>query len=246
MSGASEIEIAAAVVHWLEETGWDVYQEVVVGGPRADIIGLQGPLVRVVEVKTSFTAAVVEQAYHWLGWAHFVHIAVPAGKRSAHRHTGRWVLERFCRDHGIGIIKVRDSSWSKKREFNVEEDVRAQLHRKALADRVRKAVQPEHKRWGKAGNADHAYWTPWRGTCEAWRRYVEKHPGCGLKELIEEAGHHYHCDSTARSCMARYLRSGVVPGISVRQGRGNRLLLYPKGQGPKTTGRGRRPVERQP
>lgn len=245
MGNVSEQVIAGAVVYWLKETGWEVYQEVVVGGPRADIIATQGPLLRVIEVKTSFTTTVVEQAWHWCPWAHFVHIAIPSSKSKRYQRNGRSVLRAFCRDHGIGVLDIRDAGWNEDRELRIDEDIPSKLRRSAMVERIRKQLRPEHQRWGNAGNADHQYWTPWRGTCEDWRRYVEKHPGCTLKEIIEKAGHHYRTDSTARSCMAKYLSDGVIDGIVVKKTQKG-LALYLKGAGPRKSGRGRRPKEQQP
>lgn len=241
MSFVKEEDIAGIVVRYLEQQGWDVYQEVSPrhGGGRADIVALRGPLVRVVEVKTSFTAALVEQAWNWIWWAHYVHVAVPSHKVTRHV-PGRAVLRRFCRDNGIGIFDVREQGW-REIKIGVRELEPARIMRTAKADMFRDTIRPEHKYYGKAGNADNRYWTPWRDTCERWRRYIEKNPGCSLKELVEKVGHHYSSDSSAKSNMARYLRDGIVKGVVVRRGKGNRFALFPKCSGPEETRRGRRP-----
>ncbi len=237
-----EETIAGAVVTYLEQQAWDVYQEVEYVGSRADIVATSGFIVRVVEVKTSLTAALVEQAWGWKPWAHYVHIAVPKPK-IRHRVPGRSVLLSFCLAHGIGIFHVqkREPRWSeqdeRKSKFEIKEAEMAKLNRKALAAHFRNAIRPEHKNWGRAGNADNKYYTPWRGTCEAWRAYIKQHPGCSIKELVDKVGHHYQSDSTARSCMSGYLRNGTIPGVEVRRNKSNKIELYSK-----QAGRGRRPA----
>lgn len=233
----SEEVVAESVVAHLEEAGWDVYHEVVVDGPRADIIATLGHLVRVIEVKTSFTAAVVEQAWHWIRYAHFVHIATPKRRLVA----GGRILNHFCRDHGIGRLTVGSVGWPRN-TISVVESLGASLNRSAQATVIKGCLRPEHKTWGKAGNADNKYFTPWRLTCETWTEYVEAHPGCTIKELIENAEHHYSSDSTARSCAAQYINNRSIPGIIARFD-GRKIILYPAGRVPTATGRGRRPKE---
>ena len=83
----SEVELARPVVAWLRLQRWEVYQEVQMGngGPVADIVARLGNLYWVVECKTKFGLAVMDQAHGWLGYAHLVSVAVPVLHRSGDR-----------------------------------------------------------------------------------------------------------------------------------------------------------------
>jgi len=237
----TEQEIAAVVVMYLEQLGWDVFHEVEYGSRRADIVATNGPLVRVIEVKTSFTAALIEQAWHWRGLANLVHVAVPRLKTSSHVR-GRRVLTRFCNDHGIGVFAVDDTCMRKSRGDytsvrRVVETEQARLERR-IPDWLRSALRDEHKKWGQAGNANNRYWTPFKGTCEQWRRYVESNPGCTLKEIVKAVDHHYASDNSAKGSMIGLIQRGIVPGIESRRD-GRKWTLWPKKDPPRIAGHGR-------
>ena len=64
-----ELELAKSVVEWLQDQHWEVYQEVQRYSTTADIVAVQGPLVWVVECKTSLSIGVMLQASRWM--AHY-------------------------------------------------------------------------------------------------------------------------------------------------------------------------------
>jgi hypothetical protein len=107
-----ETEVAAAVVAWLEEAGWDVYQEVQVKrfGRIADIVAVMERRVWIIECKTSLSMAVIGQAYDWQESVHWVSVAVPilAKRKGGYPIRGQRprFVNRVLRDYGIGLIKV--------------------------------------------------------------------------------------------------------------------------------------------
>jgi len=212
-----EVELARFVVSNLQEARWEVFQEVSCGEGRADIVARLGPLVRVVETKLSLSSALVEQAYWWRPYANYIHVAVPVQRRS--RQTkGRHVMKVLLDHLGIGLLEVNDYG-------GVVETVKAQLRRK-IFPRLGDALCDEFKIWGEAGNANNEYYTPWRDTCKRWARYVKMHPGCSLKKIMDECGHHYRADSTARSSMSLHIREGRVGGVRIER-EGRLIRLYP-------------------
>ena len=62
-----EVDIAALIISWLEEQEWETYKEVQIFsyGRRADIVGVKGKLIWVVETKTTLTFEVIAQALGW-------------------------------------------------------------------------------------------------------------------------------------------------------------------------------------
>lgn len=212
----TEIELASRVVAYLTDYGWDVYQEVQPEryGPVIDIVATQGSLVRIIECKLSLTAALIEQAMRHRQMAHYTHIATPS-KRPV---KGYFAYETLLRHESIGWLAVSS--------YNIREQVSAKLNRRAWARHISQALRQEHKTFSQAGSANGDYFTPFKDTCRRWKRFVEMHPGCTLKEIIAAEGHHYICDSTARSSMAMWIREGKVRGIRADYDRV--IRLYPE------------------
>ena len=78
MKKLTEVDLAKPVISYLEERGWDVYQEVLIYGKIADIVATFGKLTWIVEVKTSLSLKLLEQIYAWRGKANFISIAIPS------------------------------------------------------------------------------------------------------------------------------------------------------------------------
>lgn len=83
MKKIKETDLYPPVKMWLEERGYDVYPEVHVNyyGKRADLVGIQGRLSAVVELKTHMSIDLIGQAISWLPVANFVYIAIPKPAR---------------------------------------------------------------------------------------------------------------------------------------------------------------------
>ena len=98
-----EADLAKVVVSWLNEQHWDVYQEVQIHGfgGVADIVAVQGPLVWVIECKTSLSLTVMEQASVWR--VHFRSVAVPTGVRHHSRTAAYRVARLFFK---VGVLCV--------------------------------------------------------------------------------------------------------------------------------------------
>lgn len=215
-----ETEIAAPVVAWLRDLDWEVYQEVQLpGGRRADIVGVRGPLVWVVEVKASVSLQLLEQAIEWLRFAHYVSIAAPPGK---------WQVNRFIstvtRDYGIGAF-LAHARIAGYQEPYAAEHWRPELHRRADVSRLRSVLCDEQKSTLAAGSKSGGYWTPFRSTCDALRRFLEDHPGATLKKAIDGIAHHYATPASARGSLRQWILAGKVPMVSLVDGK---LVLDPK------------------
>jgi hypothetical protein len=241
-----ETEVAAAVIAWLEDRGWDVYQEVKVRdhGRVADIVAVQERRVWVVECKTSLSLTVIGQAYDWQESVHWVSVAVPVLAKRKGGYPIRGQRPRFVdsvlRDYGIGLFQVerRKSFGQVPTELVCHERFHPALRRtpgknnlRFMAREIRHVLEglcEEQKTFAEAGNADGKYWTPWRRTCSLVRKAVERQPGICVAELIREEGYfHYASSSSARSSLSHWLREGKVPGVKVvREGR--KLACYPE------------------
>src|ERR1700687_305889 len=223
MGWASEEEFAATVVAWLKALHWEVYQEVEAHrmGSIADIIAVQGPVVWIIETKLAFNPEVLWQATQWLQHAHYVSVAVPTTGR---RNERRLLLERYCRQNGIGMP---ESMTYDRKEYDFREEVKpAFVRRPGMVDKVKVCLTEERKTYAKAGNADGRRYTPWKATCDAVRRAVEEKPGITMKECIDGMKHHYSSNACARNSMAKWIDAGKVEGVRSKR-EGKFLRLYP-------------------
>jgi len=217
----TEADLAKPLIPWLEAQHWTVYQEVQCRtyGTVADIVALQGNLSWIIEVKRNLTFALIEQAAQWHGSARFVSVAVPSPKTRA---KGRRIAENVLRHMGIGLILISEHDWEEPHHA-ISPALCRRLHA-SLA--IAPFCTEQHKTWAEAGSAGSNHWTPFQQTARGVLCYVREHPGCSLRELVDGIEHHYLHDTTARSCLARWIREGVIKGVRVLY-EGRRIRLYP-------------------
>jgi hypothetical protein len=191
----SEVVIARVVTAYLRELGWACYFEVALGGHRADIVARQGPLTWVVETKTAFSLAVLEQAEGWTGFANYVSVAVP--------HTRNRFGLRVARHFGIGVLFVGEK---------VTEQVGPVLRRQ-ISEVLRKSLAPEHQTWCEPGTQG-GHYSPFAATVRAVHDALRGRPeGMTMREIVDSIEHHYNSDSTARSTLPRWIRAGHIRNV---------------------------------
>jgi hypothetical protein len=182
-----EIALAGAMVKWLMDQKWDVYQEVQMYtyGLVADIVAVQNNIVWIVECKNSMSLAIMEQAYRWRSFANFISIAVPQRQNS----RGSFFAEQFLRKFGIGyLIRHKETNYY---HDDVTEMIEPTLNRKAMTKNITNILTEKHKTFALAGNSEGKRWTPFQQTCGNILREVTKHPNITLKELISKITTHY-------------------------------------------------------
>lgn len=218
-----ETDLAAKVVQWLQCHHWDVYQEVGHCGRVADIVCKQGPVLWVIECKTSLGLNVIDQAYDWRSFAHRVSVAVPAPPQGKRPPRSRGIARYILRTFEIGLLIVSGASYTSFEDSQVMEELHAPLHRRiigGLADDLR----AEQKTWAKAGSADGNHWTPFKATCREVQRYVADHDGCTLKEMVDSVNHHYASTASAKGSLSTWIQQGAIKGVSAaRDGKQLRL-----------------------
>lgn len=205
MAKIKEVDLAEAVIAWLEEQHWDVYQEVQIYAYSgiADIVAVKDFIVWVIECKTSLTWNVIEQANGWR--SHFRSIAVP---KSMSRTAGRFTAYRVCHQFfKLGVIEVTPSFY-KDAKWTVDEVKPAPLMREfhKLAKRFTDILVEEHKTHAKAGSVRSSHFTPYRSTMNAVKKFITENPGCTLKEIMAEDGKwHYASYKSARGSIRKAL-----------------------------------------
>jgi hypothetical protein len=213
-----ETELASLVIDYMRGLKWDAYQEVQGPGGRADIVLTQGPFLGVVETKRHMELRLLEQAQSWTAYSHLTWAAVWKPKRN---HS--FFLTDICRTYlGIGLLLVS------KRKKTVAEVVKPKLQRKAMVGQVRRLLEPEHKHFAEAGNDQNQYWSPFKRTVREIQNLVMDKPGIRLGDAVRIIQHHYTTSSTARNCIATWLRKGIIDGVEAHLV-GRHLELYPTG-----------------
>ena len=207
----TEVELARQVVAFLEREGFEVYQEVQLefGGRTADIVALDSNRrVMIVEVKRTLGLSVMEQADGWTrrNLAHWVCVAAPHSNARS-----RLFADQICMDYGWGLIEVgQDASRMTSPP---------RFRRRAEASRVLDALTPEHQTYAEAGNADGRRWTPFQATCAAMRDFVRRRPGSTMREVVGGIRHHYATDASAKGCIMKWLRDGVIKDLRLDDSR---------------------------
>lgn len=207
----TEAQLAEAVVSYLEDWKWEVYQEVSHnGGSRCDIVAVRGKIQWAIECKLSFGFPVLEQAFNWKRMCHYVSVAV---RTCGHGGLG----ERICRDNNIGILHCNTYNLvngnEKQRMDSITEILQPKLFRQAKG---LKLVE-EMKHWAKAGSTSGCgYYTPFKNTVNNMINRVTIQGDMEYTELIKKSEHHYRNDATAKSCLRSYIGTDVIPELEIK------------------------------
>lgn len=214
-----ETDIAKPVVAYLQARGWTVYQEVELLFGIADIVAELDGKVWVVEVKNSLSLALIAQADRWLGRTHWVSLAIPCRNGQLPLTEARRFGMQLLEERGIGVFvvdfysnnqgMVRDYLSTRPRMFR-----RPNL---GLLQGIRDSLKPVHKTFAEAGSRGGAHWTPYKGSCLEIEQYVKYHPGCTVRELVDELGKlHYSNASSARHSLSAMARGGHILGVEAK------------------------------
>lgn len=216
----TEKDLAAQIIRYLQDMGWEIYQEVQMYGfgSRADIVALKGNITWVIETKMNAGLEVIYQAFQWQTHAHYVSIAVPRGLRSRTANFAGVVCKRF----GIGLLECDLYNES----YNVRQHVAPKLDRSPW-NKLRDALNENHKTYAEAGNADGKFWSPFKQTCNEVVRAVNESPGMTVKGLIDSISHHYSSDATAKGSIVQWARAGKIKGIKIDE-HSRPLRIYPE------------------
>jgi len=189
MAKKTEIQIAEQVVDWLEGRGWDVYQEVQFHqmSKVADIVAVGGEELWIVECKTSFGLAVLDQAYSW--HVTMRSVAVPFTRT---RRVQSWL--DVARDYyQVGVIEVDTGTVTEiieppymQRNFE---------YQKTLL----KYLSEDHKTFAKAGSKSGSHLTVYKKSIILVKEYISKTPNCSAIEIVNDLGKlHYSCEASAK------------------------------------------------
>ena len=188
-----EIDLFGPIKEYFENRNCEVYSEVLAGRGtrRADVVVRQGGIISVIEMKTSLSLALLEQAGRWLNYAHYIYIAIPMPKD---RHINEYARRCLSRD-GIGILlvdtKVNRFYYENGNQFMVWSDLRPRLHRK-IVNRWSEYLTEAHKDTVPGGTNGGGYITPYKTTIDGVKRCLKAHPlGLAFNDLVMMVESHY-------------------------------------------------------
>lgn len=195
-----EATLAAAVVQWLEASGWDVYQEVLLRLPGmpadrvADIIAVKDGQVWGVECKVSLTLPLLFQA-----------AALPTSRASI--AIPRNMIRDTMRAFGIqgaqllaraGVLEVSGATGM------VREAAAPPPRPEAQDAAVLALLRPEHKTHAAAGTSGGGFWTPYKETMDRVRALLAARGPLTVPEIVAVLGKgHYKTEASARGSLGR-------------------------------------------
>jgi hypothetical protein len=200
-----EEELAKHIIKSLEDAGYDIYQEVAVADRVVDIVIKGHNFYWAIETKTSFSFAVLEQAYKNIKYFNFSSIGVPSAVSG-----GRQFARQVAKHYGIGIFQLDKFRVVRERQ-------KAKFNRHALTKKIR--LLDEHKYFAKAGNAEGKYFTPFQDTKRNLINYIEFHNGCSLKNAMDAIRHHYSSLSSATNSMRQWINEGIIKELYIENGK---------------------------
>lgn len=196
-----ETDLFPPVKEWLESQEFTVYSEVMEKSShsRADVVGIRGPLLVVVELKTTLSLDLIEQAVNWIGKAHYIWVATPQTK------SPQRMAERILRHYGIGQVDVEYAlvsyqpmkyGWVAREGY-----IRPKLHRR-ITNELRDAITEEHKDGLPGGHQGGGYVTNYSQTIGRVKRHLQhlrkstrahQTPGgwATVKEILDHVETHY-------------------------------------------------------
>ena len=183
MAFNTEAEMCAHLVRWLEENGWDVYQEA-----YSDIDAVKDGEIWSIEAKLQLNPKVISQAQRNMKtWSFFpnsrpnyAYVAVPQTTRITPVRTERMSL---LRKMGIGMFTISSDGKVRHEIEAVRWEGQSDIH---------KRLQPHHKWYRAAGTPGGKEFTPFRRTEALARVILERHGPQTIRELVVLMNGRYH------------------------------------------------------
>jgi hypothetical protein len=201
----SEKDLAKLFIIYLEENGYDVYQEVPTCNGYCDIIGIKNGLIFAFETKMQFSFDVMEQAENNKNISNYTYLVVPYPKRG-----GLHYKKKLSKMIGIGVITVDEY-----RGVNIE------LESDYTQNIKRKIKLKDWQKLNEAGGKER--WTPFKILVRDVKEYIKDKDGVSFKELWDNLEVYYSSLSSFRTSFTRNIYDGVINGIEIKN-----KMLYDK------------------
>lgn len=210
MADFEETEYAKQVVEWLQNRDWEVFKEVEAPDDQrvADIYAVKGDPDRprktwAVEVKTSFSLRVIEQANFWTRHAHYASVAIPSAVSERTYNFGR----QACKNFGIGVLRVIEGDYGPMYAEEVQH-----ADKSAVTDFP--GLYEKQKEY-EAGNADNEHYSKFDQFADRLVNFVKDNEGVTLRYAINQLPHHYKTVSSAYTTLKRAISNRAIPEIEI-------------------------------
>lgn len=170
-----------------------------------DIVALSEKISMAFEVKTSFNFKVLEQAINNRPNFNYSYIAVP--------EFNDWSIQKkLCEDYGVGLIMYD----GRKGYNDVREWVAPKFNRHTNNKHLISRLHECNKRslpGTKSGDSEKI--TAFKITVENAILYVKRHPGCTIKEMIDNISHHYNNSKAGCNNIYQWIHNGVIKELKI-------------------------------
>lgn len=207
-----EHELGEQMLVWLQEEypDWDIYQEISLGNARkrADIVLVKSDLVWVIELKTSLSLSVIQQAYEWQ--VDYRGVAVPKVMSKSARKSRRWWGSYMARQMEIDLFEIGETYVDKFSRImpSIKHKPSYTWQKDKLLNVINTGLTEGFAEAGTKGT----YWTPYKQSMIEIREYLRENPGRSVYEIVEDLGKlHYSSERSARSTLLQRLQ-GIESG----------------------------------
>lgn len=190
VSSLQETDLFNPIKELLAASGMEIYTEVPCEYGRADVVGIKDRLVTVVELKTSLTLQLIQQAYDRLYKANYVYIAVPHSKTGIAR-----IVRTLSHRDGFGIIEVyAGGKYIGLEGANIL--IPARLCRKAKTDWARNIDSGYRWENNTQAGVNKDFYSPYQDMIRAVKRYISaRNPEpVGIEDIlvyVDQVAKHY-------------------------------------------------------
>lgn len=180
---------------------YEIFKEVNVGGTYVDLVLRKGIITIAIEVKTTFSVKVIEQAYNNKSCFNYTYVGVPETKNS-------FFQEFICRNFGIGVIRC-------DKYGGFREAVLPVLNRKPYK------VELHNYQKNAVAGTQHGKITPFRNTVNEIVKRLERYPdGLHMNDLFSESSFfHWSTLSAAKSALYQWIKAGVITEFYINKGK---------------------------
>ena len=208
-----ETELAIKVITYMENMGWETYKEV--GGPGgcADIVGVKGNKTWIVECKIHPSLKVIEQVHNWIGYTNYLSAATV-------NKGNTYALSIILKLLRCGYL------YSNKHTANIYEFFPPKELEVTSKKPIIKYIKDFHKEAIAGSSGGSNQWTPFKQTVKNAEIYIKAHPGCSIKELVNNIDHHYASAISAMSSIPVRINEGIIKNIYIKHHHGKIGLFF--------------------
>ena len=216
----SEASICKAVARAAEHCGWTVYAEVSLPTPHggrapADLVLQRGDETTIVEAKKALTWQLIEQAERWVGMANYSIAVCPST-------SAKWkdIARKATHAIGVGLI-----FWPGGKSWD---DLVADCGLTPGGSAVEQFLDGKQKGYSTPGAGGQRRWSPTRAWLDQVEQYVQRNPGCTVRDVARSVQHGLRSNHLARNQIVRAAERG---GVDVRIEEENGIrTLFPKNE----------------